>query len=118
ITCGSGRELALPGRAFGSRHGIGFTRTQHDEWALLLRACAGLGLALARRNDLTPFNIGQLSRVMRNVRPSLVAVATMAPVSLLALHLWSTTPSVLSPHGLDPHGGATLARPVVFLAAW
>jgi len=67
---------------------------------------------------LAPFDIGQLLRAMRNVRPSLVAVAMMAPVSLLALHLWSTTPSVLSPHGWDPRGGATLARLVVFLAAW
>lgn len=42
----------------------------------------------------------------------------MVPVSLLALHLWITTPSVLSPHGFDPRGGATLARLVIFLAAW
>jgi len=64
------------------------------------------------------FNIGQLSHAMRKVRPSLVAVAVLAPVSLVALYLWSTTPSVLSPHGLGLRGGATLARLVVFLAAW
>jgi predicted metal-binding membrane protein len=41
-----------------------------------------------------------------------MAVALMAPVSLLLLYLWSTTPSVTSPHA------ATLARLVVFLVAW
>jgi hypothetical protein len=38
--------------------------------------------------------IGQFSRATRNVRPLLVAVAMIAPLSLLVLHLWSTTPSV------------------------
>jgi predicted metal-binding membrane protein len=45
-------------------------------------------------------------------------VAIVAPVSLLALYLWSTTPSLPSPHDLDAGGGATLARLAVFLAAW
>ena len=42
----------------------------------------------------------------------------MAPLSLLVLYLWSTTPSVASPHELHTAGGATLTRPVVFLTAW
>jgi len=42
----------------------------------------------------------------------------MAPLSLLVLYLWSTTPSVTSPHELHTAGGATLTRPVVFLTAW
>ena len=62
--------------------------------------------------------IGQLSLATRNLRPSLVAVAMMAPLSLLVLYLWSTTPSVTSPHELHTAGGASLARPAVFLAAW
>lgn len=64
------------------------------------------------------FGIGQLSRAMRSARPSLLAVAAMAPVSLLALQLWSTTPSVTSPPGSSPLGLETSARAVVFLAAW
>lgn len=48
-----------------------------------------------------------LSRATRNARPSLVAIALIAPVSLLVLYLW---PSSHSMHGP--------ARPFVFLAAW
>jgi predicted metal-binding membrane protein len=55
-----------------------------------------------------------LSRAARNARPSLVAVAAMAPVSLLVLYLWSTS----SPHAMHGAGAATLTRLVVFLAAW
>jgi predicted metal-binding membrane protein len=42
----------------------------------------------------------------------------IAPMSLLVLYLWSTTPSVPSPHGLHSPGGGTLTRPVAFLTAW
>ena len=45
ITGGGGRELALAGRTVGPRDGFGRTRPQHDERALLVRACAGLDLA-------------------------------------------------------------------------
>jgi predicted metal-binding membrane protein len=64
------------------------------------------------------FYIGQLSHTLRNVRLPVVAVAMMAPVSLLALQLWSTTPSALPPGESDLHNSAMMARPVVFLAAW
>jgi predicted metal-binding membrane protein len=55
---------------------------------------------------------------MRPARPSLLAVAAMAPVSLLALQLWSTTPPVAPPHEPGTFGTATLARAATFLAAW
>lgn len=58
---------------------------------------------------------GLLSRTTL-ARPSLVAVAMTAPVSLLVLYLWSTTPSVASPHAM--HGAGAATRPVVFLTAW
>jgi predicted metal-binding membrane protein len=67
---------------------------------------------------LATIGTGLLSRTTRNARPSLVAIAMIAPVSLLVLYLWSTTPSVSSPHAMHGAGAATLTRPVVFLAAW
>lgn len=47
-------------------------------------------------------------------RPSLIAVAAMAPVSLLVLYLWSTS----SPHAMHGMGAATLSRLLIYLAAW
>ena len=67
---------------------------------------------------MAAFDIGLLSRATRNVRPSLVAVAMIAAMSLLVLYLWSTTPSVTSPHGSYPPATGTLTRAVVFLASW
>lgn len=67
---------------------------------------------------MAAFDIGHLTRATRNAGPSLVAVAMMVPLSLLVLELWSTTPSLPSPHGLHAAGAATLTRPVVFLTAW
>ena len=69
-------------------------------------------------NGVSALDSGVLSRTMRNVRPSLVAVATMAPVSLLVLYLWTTTPSLPSHHGSDPGGPVTLTRAVLFLTGW
>lgn len=59
-----------------------------------------------------------LSQTMRDSRPLLVAIAMIVPLSLLGLYLWSSTPSVSSPHAMHGAGGATLTRLVVFLAAW
>ncbi len=70
------------------------------------------------RGTTSDADIGQLSRALRNVRPSIVAVAMMAPVSLLVLYLWSTTPSASSPHGDARRRRGNAARPVVFLTAW
>jgi predicted metal-binding membrane protein len=67
---------------------------------------------------LAAFDIGPLSRAMRDVRPSIVAVAMIAPMSLLMLYLWNTTPSAPSPHGLSSPVTETLTRAVVYLAAW
>ncbi|HYI14112.1 MAG TPA: DUF2182 domain-containing protein [Thermomicrobiales bacterium] len=67
---------------------------------------------------MAQFEIGPLSRAVRNAPPSLLAVALMAPVSLLLLYLWSTTPSGSSSHALHAADAATLLRPIVFLAAW
>jgi predicted metal-binding membrane protein len=67
---------------------------------------------------LAAFNIGLLLRATRNAGPSVVAIAMMAPVALLVLYLWSTTPSVTSPQNLYPLGVETFARPVLFLVGW
>lgn len=67
---------------------------------------------------MAAFDIGLISRIARNARPPLIAVAMMAPVSLLVLYLWSTTRSVTSPHALHSSNESALARMVVFLAAW
>jgi predicted metal-binding membrane protein len=61
-------------------------------------------------------DLRRLSQATRNAGPSLIAIAAIAPASLLVLYLWSTTPSVTSPHAM--HGAAAVTRPVVFLAAW
>jgi predicted metal-binding membrane protein len=42
----------------------------------------------------------------------------IAPMSLLVLYLWDTTPSVTSPDGSYLPGTGTLTRAVVFLTAW
>lgn len=63
-------------------------------------------------NELAANDKGLLSRTTLT-RPSLVAVAMTAPVSLLLLYLWST-PS--SHHAM--HGAGAATRPVVFLTAW
>jgi predicted metal-binding membrane protein len=47
-------------------------------------------------------------------RPSLIAIAAMAPVSLLVLYLWTTS----SPHAMHGAGAATLSRLLIYLAAW
>jgi predicted metal-binding membrane protein len=47
---------------------------------------------------------------LRQTPASLVAIALLAPVSLLVLYLW-TTPS-------GPASGTTLGRGLIFLAAW
>jgi predicted metal-binding membrane protein len=67
---------------------------------------------------LAAYDIAPLLRATRNIRPSLLVVAMIAPMSLLALYLWSTTPSVMSPRGLCLPATGTLTRAVVFLAAW
>ena len=66
---------------------------------------------------MTTFDIGQHSRGVRHVRPPLVAVAMMAPVSLLVLYLWWTTPSVPSPHVIT-RPARSADEGVVFLTAW
>ena len=63
-------------------------------------------------------DIGQLSRTLRNSGPSLVVVMMMAPVSLLLLYLWSSTPSPGSPHDMHSAGTDGVARSIVFLTAW
>ncbi len=65
---------------------------------------------------MATIDFGRLSRATRNAGPSLIALALIAPASLLVLYLWSTTPSATSPHAM--HGAAAAARPVAFLAGW
>jgi len=67
---------------------------------------------------VAPFGIGNTARALRHAPPSLIAVAMMAPVSLLTLQLWSMTPSGLSPDALGSQSDAALVRPIVFLVAW
>lgn len=64
------------------------------------------------------FNFGHLSQAARNLRPSVVAVAMMAPVSLLLLYLWGSTPFASSTHAMHSPSASTLARPAAFLVAW
>jgi len=65
---------------------------------------------------LAAFDIGFL-RVARSMRPSLIAIAMLVPLSLL-LYLWMTTPTVTAQAALYVPGAGTLVRPAVFLAAW
>jgi predicted metal-binding membrane protein len=58
------------------------------------------------------------SRALRDLPLSTAAVAMLVPASLCALYLWSSTPTLPSPHALhslDPHG---IVRPFAFLLAW
>ena len=64
---------------------------------------------------MTTLDIGQLSRTLRRATPPLVAVMMMAPVSLLLLYLWGSTPPA-SPHGTPAAGAVTTS--IVFLTAW
>jgi predicted metal-binding membrane protein len=47
-----------------------------------------------------------------------IAVLMMAPVSLLLLYLWSSTPSLGSPHNMHASGSEAVTRWLVFLTAW
>jgi predicted metal-binding membrane protein len=67
---------------------------------------------------MTTLDIGYLSRTLRHVRPPVLVVMMMAPVSLLLLYLWSSTPSPGSPHGVDAAGTSPVTRSIVFLTAW
>lgn len=67
---------------------------------------------------MTRFDTTLVSRAAQNVRPPLVAIALVAPVSLLWLWLWSTASSPGAPHGAHAPAGGMLTGPVVFLAAW
>jgi predicted metal-binding membrane protein len=63
---------------------------------------------------VTAFSIVRLSRVSRNVRPSLITVAMIVALSLMVLYLWNTAPSLTS----HPTASGTLTRVVVFLSSW
>lgn len=73
-----------------------------------------------KAKSLATFDLTQVFRKVRDESQwSLVTVAMMAPLSLLTLWLWSTTPTAppLS-HGARPLDMGALAWLAVFLVAW
>jgi predicted metal-binding membrane protein len=67
---------------------------------------------------MAALDVTAVARSARALPPSILAVGTMAPVSLLVLYLWSTSPAGAAMHASHATGGAALARPAVFVAAW
>jgi predicted metal-binding membrane protein len=69
----------------------------------------------AGRANCMAFKSDQILQAARNAPSSLLAVGMMAPVSLLFLYLWGSTPSAGTP---DSPFASQLARPAAFLVAW
>jgi predicted metal-binding membrane protein len=62
-------------------------------------------------------NLDGLFAATRNVR-RLLPILMLTPVSLLLLYLWTTTPSLTSPHASHSLGTGGITRSAAFLTAW
>ena len=67
---------------------------------------------------MTASTIRLLARATRKLPPSLLAIAAIPLLSVLALYLWGSAPGLHSSHGIHTQGAGLAARSVVFMTAW